>query len=515
MSGGWTHMLLALAAQHLWQSALLLGFAVLVLRSAKLRAEVRSWLLLAAFGLAALLPLAVMLPGDMVTAGRTQAVPAQRAADVRTVPSNGSDRTIITAADGASGPAWQPALTGLVLSIWLAGALWGLSRLAVGWKQAHRLRAQARHAPELQKMMARELPSRASIAFSDAAGGPMVVGLRRPCILLPPSLAAAMAPAVLTDLLRHEIAHIDRRDLWMAAAQRVLMSLYWWSPFLARIGARLDLAREMACDERAAMRAAGGHAYAGSLLAGVDMLRRSCAPSAVLAVGMSGDRSTLARRIDALLAMEAAPSPRGARTLRLAASMIALAACTGAAIAASPRLGTPTAAGPQETASAQARRLLDAAGSGQLQEVRRLAAAGVDVNVRVGGEGTALIRAARAGQLETVDALLALGAQADLPVPGDGTPLIAAAAGGHRQVVERLIAAGAEVDRVVSYDETALITAARAGQLSTVQSLVEHGADVNLGVLADGDRWRTPLNQARNPRVWNYLVQHGAVVGRR
>jgi bla regulator protein blaR1 len=516
MSGDRMMTLLALAAQHLWQSALLLAFAAWVARSAGLRAEARSWLVLAAFGLAALLPLTVLLPGDALPASHAPALPAPPAAAVPATVADGSQRASAASAPAGIVAMLPDGLAGAALAIWLAGSLWGLSRLALGWHQALRLRAGARCASELRRTMAGELPGRASIAYSDAVGGPMVVGLWRPCILLPPSLASAMAPAALVDLLRHEIAHIDRRDLWVAVAQRLLQSLYWWSPFLARIGANLDLVREMACDERAAMRSADGHGYAGSLLAGVEALSRFRQPSALLAVSMSGDRSMLARRVDALLAMDAAaPLRHAAGALRLMLCVIALAAGTSAAIAASPRLGTPAVADPRQAASAQARRLLDAAESGRLQEIRRLLAAGVDVNAGVSGEGTALIRAARAGQRETVDALLALGAQADLPMPGDGTPLIAAAAGGHRQVLERLIAAGAEIDRVVPYDETALISAARAGQLATVQALVEHGADVNLGVLADGDRWRTPFNQARNPRVRDYLVRHGAVPARR
>lgn len=521
MSGDWTQVWSAMGAQHLWQSALMLLFASLVLGCAKLSAEARSWWLLGAFMLAAVSPLAVLLPGDSQRPPMAEAMSplevaplAAKAAAASEHP--GNPDTII---DEPS-IAWVPALQWLVLSVWLAGALWSLLRLFSGWNGARRLRASSSEAPVLQRLMARELPRGTTMAFSDDIGGPMVVGLARPTILVPPALASALAPAVLADLLRHEIAHIHRRDLWSAAAQRLVLALYWWSPFLKRIGAQLELARELACDERAAAQAGGGADYAGSLLAGVNQLRSVAGEPAVLAVGVFGSRSGLAQRIDGLLNQEAKKISRGKRTAWVAACLIALTAHVGITLAASPRLGqaVPAVDGGQSVASAtsaQAARLIEAAGAGKLEEVRQLVHSGVDVDARVNGDGTALIQAAKNGQLEMVDELLALGAQPDLHSRGDGNPLIAASYNGHLDIVERLIAAGADVNRVVSFDETPLINAARAGQLPTVKYLVEHGADVNLGVMADGGRWRSPLNQARNPRVWNYLVQQGAVAERR
>lgn len=156
------------------------------------------------------------------------------------------------------------------------------------------------------------------------------------------------------------------------------------------------------------------------------------------------------------------------------------------------------------------RDLMAAAEVGDIAAAQRLVAAGANVDARIRGDGTALIVAARHGQLPMVEQLLQLGADVEKPSRGDGNPLIAAAAGGHDDIIQRLLAAGADVDAVVAGDETPLINAAKQGHLEIVKRLVAHGADVNLGVTADMGEFRSPLNQAKNDDVRDYLLSQGA-----
>jgi len=57
------------------------------------------------------------------------------------------------------------------------------------------------------------------------------------------------------------------------------------------------------------------------------------------------------------------------------------------------------------------------------------------------------------------------------------------------------------------YDKrTCLHLAAGGGHLDVVKYLIDSGADVNVT-----DRWgATPLNDAKDVKVIDYLVQHGA-----
>jgi ankyrin repeat protein len=160
-----------------------------------------------------------------------------------------------------------------------------------------------------------------------------------------------------------------------------------------------------------------------------------------------------------------------------------------------------------------AAQLLDAVRTNRADLVRQLVARGTDVDAALPSEGTALILASRSGNLAMVDALIALGADVDRASPGDGNPLIAAAGAGKVAVVERLLAKGANIDFVAANDETALISAVRGNHLHAVEALIRHGANVNLGVLANGTQWRTPLNQARDTTIRNYLADRGATRG--
>lgn len=522
MTVHWTQALATMAVQHLWHGALLLCVALL-LGHARLGAETRSWVLCIAFALAALSPLLVFLPGDTSMAPTTMPAAMQQAGmdPGGTQPVSSPALPDTMAVDGSAPGALASALQGVILA-WLLGTLWHLVRLLQGWRQARQLHRTAVPAVAFEEALRGELPTGTRIALSDAVAGPMVVGLRRPRILVPPRLADAMAPGALHDLLRHEIAHVHRRDLWVSTVQRAVLALYWWSPFLAQLGKRLDLAREMACDERAARRAGGGSSYARSLLAGAANRVHPAYRIAPLAVGMSGQSGGLAQRVDGLLALDATTERLAVRAGWAGLCVLALMAHVGVTVAATPRLGTAHEAAGETGASTvttvparQVQQLIEAAAAGDIATVRRLIEAGVPVDARQRGDGTPLIVAAKQGQQATVDALLKLGAQPDLPSSGDGNPLIAAASRGQHAVVAQLIDAGADVNRIVVGDETPLINAARSGHLDTVALLVEHGADVNLGVVADFGQWRSPLNQARNARVRDYLMQQGAMAGQR
>jgi beta-lactamase regulating signal transducer with metallopeptidase domain len=532
MMAGIIDTAVSLAAQHLWQGALLAGVALAIVKLRALGPEARAWLLLAALVLAAVAPLATLLPGSTVATERITAAPRD-VADAPAATSRSAPTQPATQDRGTSYLVIPKRLPSLAVLAWLLGTIWQAMRLSDGWIQARRLRRSARPEPALVSATEDLLPRGTSIAVT-AVDGPLVAGLLRPCILMPRVLAESLDTAALRGVVLHEVAHVRRGDLWLGLVQRVVLAVFWWSPFLRLIAARLDVAREMACDARAAKGCGGNVNFATALLTSVETLVAFDRPQSLLATAMSEDRSHLEVRIDGLLGDDA---PAGRR--RVVASSLciaALVAFAGLAVAATPRtsvaisgsaveLGvqdaTPrtsvTTSGAAVEPGAHGAALIAAVGAGDIDAVRRLVDDHADVNARVRGHGTPLIRAIFKHDLPMIDALLELGADPNRGAPGEGTPMILAASLGYQSIVEQLVEAGGNVSFVDrTYAQTPLIMAAHAGHLMTVKYLVAHGADVNQGVVADWEqRWLSPLGEASDPAVRDYLISQGAIAERK
>ena len=131
--------------------------------------------------------------------------------------------------------------------------------------------------------------------------------------------------------------------------------------------------------------------------------------------------------------------------------------------------------------------------------VKRLAAAGADLDALESRAYDIVTIAAVADDLAMLDLALELGADSgQVTSPYDGTALIAAAHLGHHAVVRSLIEAGAPLDHINNLDWTALIEAVVLGDggpdhIETVRALVDAGADRSIGDSAG----ITPLQHAR------------------
>lgn len=93
------------------------------------------------------------------------------------------------------------------------------------------------------------LRRRPSICQSGAISSPAVAGWLRPVLLLPASFAQTFTAREAELVLKHELMHLKRGDLFMNALLCLLMALHWFNPLLwiAFHKARID--REAACDE--------------------------------------------------------------------------------------------------------------------------------------------------------------------------------------------------------------------------------------------------------------------------
>lgn len=137
--------------------------------------------------------------------------------------------------------------------------------------------------------------------------------------------------------------------------------------------------------------------------------------------------------------------------------------------------------------------------SKQREAIRALVQAGADLNLLENDRYDGVTIASVANDEETLRLLLSLGASARLTTSRyDGTALIAAAHLGHAGVVRQLIAAGAPLDHVNNLHWTAVIESIVLGDggprhQDTLRALVDAKANLQL---ADRSN-RTPLQLAR------------------
>jgi len=120
-----------------------------------------------------------------------------------------------------------------------------------------------------------------------------------------------------------------------------------------------------------------------------------------------------------------------------------------------------------------------AAREANINEVRKLIAAGSDVNAPDSDGTSPLLWAAHQADSELVALLLDAGADANAANAFGVTPLLEAARVGDAATIAELLDGGADIAAATRDGETPLMAAARAGSASAVTLLVERGADVN------------------------------------
>jgi bla regulator protein BlaR1 len=240
MDGSLARVGLSLLLRSALFVALVLGPA-LFLDRLRLRARIRHGLLLVALLLAALAPAWLAMSGTMVRRG----IVAGPSSGLVTILGEGSEAAgpadrvspgIRLSHGWARRSAW---VAPFGLSIWGAGCLLGLLRIAHGVRQVRRLRRGARPAcPSLGE----------DVLISDDVEAAVVVGAWRPVVLL--AAPWARIPGLSREqILMHERAHAQRRDPLWGLLQRIVTSVYWFHPLVHRAARALNRSREEACDD--------------------------------------------------------------------------------------------------------------------------------------------------------------------------------------------------------------------------------------------------------------------------
>ncbi|MCI5043741.1 MAG: M56 family metallopeptidase [Aquisalinus sp.] len=304
-----------IAFRHVWQGVIIFAIlGLLLFRKDKWSAEHRSWIWAVAVFLLGAMPVLTLLPVPSLNF-----MPSVVSGDELVITTN-DNNPLSTAMSNAY--RYDPAIVQPVtetidnsflsrellmvslIGVWFFFTARALFALYHSWKATRTLRENSDPLKNAAAILPADWPAYARVGVTDRVNGPMAVGLLNPAILLPSHLVRTLPREQLRHVLAHELAHIERGDLLCAFGQRVLVALYWWSPFMRSACRNLRTEREMACDDRAARRAGCSRNYASSLLDSVEaLIRDPAADRKLLAVGAfeSGKGNFFSHRIKRLI----------------------------------------------------------------------------------------------------------------------------------------------------------------------------------------------------------------------
>ena len=240
------------------------GFALLCLASMAVAPAAIAWCLIetAGPGSVAAIPLGgevapLPRPGGMMPGSGPSAVPSELATIPREVLDRPRRRSALEVA--AAGLPW----------LWIAGTPSTFALLAAGLVGADRLRRGSRILPDGElTAMARHLADALGIirpvalGVCDRLAAPILLGVVRPLILLPPAALAGWSPEQLEMALLHELAHVRRFDNLVNLAQRLIESLLFFHPAVWWVSGWVRLEREHCCDRMVVARTGRARPYA-------------------------------------------------------------------------------------------------------------------------------------------------------------------------------------------------------------------------------------------------------------
>jgi len=539
------------AVYHLLIGCSLFLILTLAFKLFKFTAELKSWLWITVFVVSTLLPFSLFVddvrPNTYATkqtdnltnssskSGESELISSQKFIEQQSTPVEWN----VPSKDVLAAMIWIY----LFLTIWIIGSCWrGFSVIRSAYF-THKLVSKAMQDDKrLQFTHISAFP----IFMVKGVSTPMATGLLSPIILVPDAVVERFEAKRLEPIILHEVAHIQRNDLWVGFFQEALAIIFWWSPVMRILNRRIHISRELACDIRAAKQLNSGKNYAQSLVDCAQLMLSQ--HTNILAMGLFAKKSELNQRVNEVLKIKSNRTPKTITTI-IACITLAVSSVAAAQYYA-PKINVTNLK--QESnhyssmSSIEGEKLVNIIRSDDRQALDAMLATGMDINTPFSGEGTALLLAIRHGNRQLMEDLISMGADVNQTSEGDGSPLmeavilnrldlmeylynhganvnskafgdgsalIEAAKRGNIEAAKFLIDNGAHVNMGVAEDETPLINASQSGDLAMVTFLVENGADVNLGMEGNnlnGPYFRTPLNITRNKNVTAYLVSQGA-----
>jgi len=228
--------------------------------------------------------------------------------------------------------------------LWLAGTGVFAGYIAYAHIRFHRLLAKASPVTDHEILSLLDnckqllgVRAHVDVLSTEAIDSPALFGCRRPRLLLSRDLLAQLNPDELRHILLHELAHLKRRDIFIAHIVSFVQALQWFNPLVALAFRRMRADREMACDALAlsVLGSDEAYAYGRTVVRQLERLRTTRQPPILAAI--TGDKARVKQRIALIAAYDNAKRRRSPLMIAFVVSL----ACAALAIwfAASEALG--------------------------------------------------------------------------------------------------------------------------------------------------------------------------------
>jgi beta-lactamase regulating signal transducer with metallopeptidase domain len=239
--------------------------------------------------------------------------------------------------------------------LWLIGTPLTFALLLTGVIGTRRLGRASRPVEDgpIADLLARlttalHITRRVTVAVCERIAAPVLIGILRPMILLPPAALTGWSPDEIEMVLLHELAHVRRWDNLANLLQRCIESLLFFHPAVWFISTWVRRERESCCDATVVARTNRPHAYAELLL------NLATTHPAACSLALPFSQHPLRTRIRHILQLEDDPMLVSGKSVSLVFATLLTAATL--AVVYLPKIGQaeqPTTEGTEDTKSQQ------------------------------------------------------------------------------------------------------------------------------------------------------------------
>ena len=198
--------------------------------------------------------------------------------------------------------------------MWLAGALFMLTRFAVQWNTARYLKTNLVITPDQKwHRLFDEIKAKMGInkgikiLQSSLVETPMVIGWMSPVVLIPTSVFTSLTTDQIRMILTHELAHIRRYDHLVNIAQGAIEIMLFFHPMTWWLSKNIRIEREYCCDDAAITVTSKPRLFAEALieLEALRIKRQNQLPNTALALTGGSLMSRIKRIVNPVSSQDA------------------------------------------------------------------------------------------------------------------------------------------------------------------------------------------------------------------